>query len=73
MEKNNLPHIRLHDTRHSNATALIQAGVSPKVVQARLGHSDVSTTLNIYTHVTAAMNKDAASKVNELFTKASNQ
>ncbi len=41
LESNNLPKIRLHDLRHSNATALIQAGVNPRVVQQRLGHSDV--------------------------------
>lgn len=74
LEKNDLPHIRLHDTRHSNATALIQAGVSPKVVQARLGHSDVSITLNTYTHVTEAMDKEAANKVNDLLSpQASNR
>ena len=46
LEANNLPKIRLHDLRHSNATALIQAGVNPRVVQQRLGHSDVNITLN---------------------------
>lgn len=74
LEKNDLPHIRLHDLRHSHATALIQAGVSPKVVQQRLGHSDVTTTLNIYTHVTQAMDKEAADKVDALLLgKASGQ
>ena len=59
---------------HSHATALIQAGVSPKVVQQRLGHSDITTTLNIYTHVTPVMDKAAADKVDELlFSKASGQ
>ena len=66
---NNLPKIRLHDLRHSNATALIQAGVSPKVVQQRLGHSDVNITLNTYTHVLPQMDMEAAEKLDELVLK----
>lgn len=62
----NLPDISLHGLRHSNATALIQAGVSPKVVQQRLGHSDVSITLNTYTHVLPEMDIEAASKIEDI-------
>lgn len=65
----NLPDIRLHDLRHSNATALIQAGVNPRVVQQRLGHSDVSITLNTYTHVLPDMDKDAAQKLDDVILK----
>lgn len=73
LERNNLPHIRLHDLRHSHATALIQAGVSPKVVQQRLGHANVSITLNIYTHVLPGMDQEAAAKIDNLiFNNASN-
>ena len=73
LERNNLPHIRLHDLRHSHATALIQAGVSPKVVQQRLGHADVSITLNTYTHVLPGMDQEAAAKIDNLiFNNASN-
>ncbi|MBQ8904448.1 MAG: site-specific integrase [Oscillospiraceae bacterium] len=61
-----LPKIRLHDLRHSNATALIQAGVSPKVVQQRLGHADVNITLNTYTHVLPEMDIEAAKKLDEI-------
>ena len=71
VDKANLPKIRLHDLRHSNATALIAAGVSAKVVQHRLGHADVSITLNTYTHVLSDMDEDAASKLNQsLFSTA---
>ncbi len=67
LERNaQLPKIRLHDLRHSNATALIQAGVSPKVVQQRLGHADVNITLNTYTHVLPEMDIEAAKKLDEL-------
>lgn len=66
-----LPQIRLHDLRHSNATALIAAGVSAKVVQHRLGHANVSITLNTYTHVLPSMDEDAAEKLdNALFSSA---
>ena len=61
-----LEEIRLHDLRHSNATALIQAGVNPRVVQQRLGHSDVNITLNTYTHVLPEMDIDAAAKLDDI-------
>lgn len=48
---NNLKKIRFHDLRHSVATALLKSGLNAKEVGAILGHSDVSTTLAIYTHV----------------------
>lgn len=69
LESNNLPKIRLHDLRHSNATALIQAGVNPRVVQQRLGHSDVNITLNTYTHVLPEMDIDAAAKLDSIMLK----
>src|SRR5262249_51746505 len=46
-----LPNIRLHDLRHSCATLLLAQGVNPRVVMETLGHSQVSLTLNTYTHV----------------------
>ena len=66
LERNNLPSIRLHDLRHTHATLLIQAGVSPKVVQQRLGHSDVTITLNTYTHVLSSMDQEAADKLDNI-------
>lgn len=65
-ERNNLPHIKLHGLRHTNATAMIAAGISPKVVQQRLGHADVSITLNTYTHVLPSMDKEAAEKIDNI-------
>ncbi len=59
---------RDHDLRHSCATFLLQQGVSPKVVQEILGHSDITLTLNTYSHVTTGMQKEAAAKVDELLT-----
>lgn len=58
-----LKEIRLHDLRHTCATAMLGAGVSPKVIQTRLGHSDISVTMNIYTHSLPSMNRDAGEKI----------
>ncbi|MBO5109944.1 MAG: tyrosine-type recombinase/integrase [Clostridia bacterium] len=69
LEESDLPSIRFHDLWHSNATALIQAGVNPRVVQQRLGHSDVNITLNTYTHVLPEMDVDAAEKLDAIMLK----
>lgn len=55
--------ITIHGFRHTHASALFSAGASIKEVQIRLGHSDVQTTLNIYTHVTKEQNKEAVQKL----------
>ena len=56
------PRIRLHDLRHTHATLLLQAGVPVKVVSERLGHAQISLTLDIYAHVLPAMDADAADR-----------
>lgn len=58
-----LPRITLHGLRHTWATLALRAGVHPKVVQERLGHSTIGVTLNIYSHVSVGMQRDAAEKV----------
>jgi len=55
-----VPRIRFHDTRHTSATLLLAEGVHPKIVQERLGHSDIAMTLNRYSHVTPHMQSAAA-------------
>lgn len=50
-DKHGLKHIRFHDLRHSCATLLYENGVDMKAIQEWLGHSNISTTLNIYTHL----------------------
>jgi integrase len=57
-----LPTITLHELRHSHATLLLQAGVHPKVVQERLGHSTISVTYDTYTHSVPALQDDAAER-----------
>ncbi len=51
----NLPSIRFHDLRHSYATLMLKNGVHPKIISSVLGHSDVSTTLDIYSHNDVSM------------------
>ena len=67
-----LPAIPLHSLRHSYASAALRAGVHPKVVSERLGHSSVSITLDTYSHVIEGMQEDAASRVAELILGVSN-
>ncbi|MBO1515324.1 tyrosine-type recombinase/integrase [Metabacillus sp. BG109] len=55
--------ITIHGFRHTHASILFEAGASIKDVQVRLGHTDIQTTMNIYTHVT----NTAKEKVTNLF------
>jgi integrase len=66
LKKANLPDIRFHDLRHTSATLLLSAGVHPKVVQERLGHSQISITLDIYSHVLPTLQREAAGKLEEM-------
>ena len=65
-----LPHMRYHDLRHTCATLLILDNVPSKVVSNRLGHSKVSTTLDIYTHVSVDMQVQAAVAFDSLIADA---
>ncbi|WP_238524818.1 tyrosine-type recombinase/integrase [Halanaerobium hydrogeniformans] len=57
---------RFHDLRHTHATWLLQEGVHPKIVQERLGHSKISTTLDLYSHVIPSMQKNAVQKLKKI-------
>ncbi len=62
-DDNNLPRIHIHGFRHTHCSLLFEAGVPVKDVQERLGHSDIQTTMNIYTHVS----QDSKDRSAELF------
>ena len=55
-----LPHIRVHDLRHTTASILLEAGTHPKIVQDLLGHSTIRLTLDTYSHLTPALHREAA-------------
>ena len=61
LRKNDLPKIRIHDLRHSNATLMLNSGFSMKEVSEWLGHSTYKLTADTYTHVSAE-NKAQMSK-----------
>lgn len=74
LKRKGLPHCRFHDLRHIHATLLLKSGVNMKTAQARLGHSDISTTMNIYTHVDETMQSDPAERMDAwLFDVSANQ
>jgi integrase len=66
-----LPDLRSHDLRHTSATLLLAQGVHPKIVQERLGHADISMTLNRYSHVTPDMQRSAADTLDKAFQEVS--
>ena len=74
LQNKGLPHCRFHDLRHINATLMLKSGVNMKVCQTRLGHSDISTTMDIYSHVDTEMQSQAANNLNNiLFGQAVNE
>ena len=60
----NLPDMRLHDLRHLCGIPLLGQSVNPRVVMETLGHSQVSLTLNTYSHVLPALQRNAAARIN---------
>lgn len=65
LKKHNLKLIRFHDLRHFHATLLLEMGIDIKLVSSRLGHSNTSTTQNIYQHATSKMDKIIADELNK--------
>jgi integrase len=67
LKKAGLPHsVRFHDLRHTCATLLLSKGVHPKLVQELLGHSNVSITLDTYSHILPGMGNKAANAMDDV-------
>ena len=71
MKTAGLPAIRIHDMRHSCATLLLAQGVSPRVVMETLGHSQISLTMNTYSHVLPELQRDAADRMGRILAGSS--
>lgn len=67
LNKAKISKIKFHGLRHTYATRLFEENVPIKTVQALLGHSNINTTMNIYTHVTDNMKSNAIEKLNAIF------
>lgn len=66
IQKYGLPKVRFHDLRHTHASLLLKQGINPKVVSERLGHSSISITMDLYSHVVPELQREAARKIEEL-------
>lgn len=63
LTKAGLPRMRFQDLRHSCASLLLAQGVHPRVVMETLGHSTINVTMNVYSHVLPALQRDAAEQM----------
>lgn len=66
LKRAKLPEVTFHALRHTAATLALAAGVNPKVVQERLGHSSVTLTLDTYSHAVPTLGKEAANRLDAL-------
>ena len=67
LENAGVPHMHFHDLRHSAATILLCMGINIKVIQSLLGHSDISITLGLYSHLLPTMQQEVVDKWDEAF------
>jgi integrase len=63
-----MPHFRVHDIRHFAASLMLAQGVPLKVVSDILGHSQISTTADLYTHVLPSLRKEAINLMDSILT-----
>lgn len=68
VKRHNLPNVHVHSLRHTNATLLIYNGTDIKTVSQRLGHANVTTTGNIYTHAIKTADERAAEALADILT-----
>lgn len=65
-----LPRIRFHSLRHTAASVLLAQGVHPRVVMELLGHSTMTLTMNTYSHVIPALEREAVDRMNAALTSS---
>jgi integrase len=65
----NVPRVRFHDLRHTAATLLLAQGVDPRTIMETLGHSQISLTMNTYSHVLPALQAAAAAKLDAILSR----
>lgn len=65
-KKMELPHISVHNLRHTGCTRMAEAGVDPKVLQYIMGHSKISVTMEVYNHVSAERNRKEMNKLEKI-------
>ncbi len=65
-KKANVKRIRIHDLRHSHASLLIEMGFSPLLISERLGHENIETTLQTYSHLYPNKHSEVADKLEQL-------
>ena len=68
-ERASIRHIRFHDLRHTCATLLLVQGIHPRVVMDILGHSQISLTMDTYSHVIPSLQEEAAEKMNAILSR----
>ncbi len=61
-KKANLDNYRFHNLRHTHASLMLESGAQMKVIQERLGHSNITTTMDTYAHLQPNIQKEAVSK-----------
>ncbi|HET9778081.1 MAG TPA: site-specific integrase [Propionibacteriaceae bacterium] len=67
IERAGLRCVRLHDLRHTAASLMLAQDVSPRVIMEVLGHSQISITMNTYSHISEAQSREAANRMGDLF------
>ena len=70
VDRAGVPHIRLHDVRHTYATLAMDEGVDPKTLSDRLGHANTSVTLQIYIHQSHGLDTVMAQELGDLIQSA---
>lgn len=70
VDRAGVPHIRLHDVRHTYATLAMDLGIDPKMLSDRIGHANTSVTLQIYTHRSVGRDQAMAQSLGEMIQAA---